>query len=147
MSIAVRRPTLFATRRSRTISFGVAVGAAGVAGALLTTAAPTGQTTSDAFWSGALVALAAVFGGTARRWTWFLPAGVGAVIAGSDDLALACAAAAIAVSFVSVVRDTRSRARGAAVTALGCITLLRAEPVGFHGLSALLTAAAIVPAI
>ncbi len=146
MSVAVRRPTLFATRRSRTVGFGVAVVGGGVAAALLTTAEPTGQATADALWSAALVAVAAVFGATARRWTWFVPAGVAAVIAG-DDLALAGAALAIVIAFASVVTDTRSRARGALVVALGCIALLRAEPVGFHGLSALLTAAAVVPAI
>ncbi|HEX6422290.1 MAG TPA: DUF4012 domain-containing protein [Acidimicrobiales bacterium] len=146
MSVAIRRPTLFATRRSRTVGFGVAVVAGGVAAALLTTAEPTGRTTADALWSGGLVAVAAVFGATARRWTWFVPAGVAAVIAG-DDLALACAGVAVAVAFVSVVTDTRSRARGAAVVALGCLALLRAEPVGFHGLSALLTTAAILPAV
>lgn len=146
MSVAIRRPTIFATRRSRTVGFGVAVVAGGIAAALLTTAEPTGQTTADALWSAGLVAVAAVFGATARRWTWFVPAGVAAVIAG-DDLALAGAAVAIAIAFASVVADTRSRARGALVVALGCIALLRAEPVGFHGLSALLTAAAVVPAI
>lgn len=146
MSVAIRRPTLFATRRSRTVGFGVAVVGGGVAAALLTTAEPTGQATADALWSAALVAVAAIFGATARRWTWFVPAGVAAVIAG-DDLALAGAALAIVVAFASVVTDTRSRARGALVVALGCIALLRAEPVGFHGLSALLTAAAVVPAI
>ncbi len=146
MSVAVRRRTLFATRRSRTISFGVAVTAAAVAAALLTEAAPTGLSSADAFWSAALVAVLATFGATARRWTWFLPAGVAAVIAG-DSLAVVMAAVAIVIAFVSVLRDTRSRARGAVVSALGGIALLRADPIGFHGLTALLTAAAILPAI
>ncbi|HEX6570072.1 MAG TPA: DUF4012 domain-containing protein [Acidimicrobiales bacterium] len=146
MSVAVRRRTLFATRRSRTISFWMAVTVGAVAAALLTRAEPTGQTTADAFWSASLVAVLAIFGATARRWTWFLPAGVAAMIAG-DGLAVAFAAVAIAIAFVSVLRDTRSRARGALVTALGGIALLRAEPIGFHGLSALLAAAAILPAI
>lgn len=147
MSIAVRRRTLFATRRSRTIAFGATVAAAGLAAALLTRAGPTGLSTSDAFWSGALAAVVATFGATARRWTWFLPAGVAAMIAGDDSLALALAAVAIVVAFVSVVRDTRSRARGALVAALGIVALLRADRIGFHGLSALLTLAAIAPVV
>jgi hypothetical protein len=146
MSIAVRRRTLFATRRARTIAFGVTVAGAAAAGAVLTRAEPTGLSTSDAFWSAALVAVVATFGATARRWTWFVPAGVAALIAG-DSLAVALAAAAIVVAFGSVLRDTRSRARGALVAALGVIALLRADPIGFHGLSALMTAAAILPVV
>jgi hypothetical protein len=146
MSIAVGRGRLFARRRSRTITFGVTVAGAAVAAAVLTPAEPTGLTTADAFWSAALVAVVATFGATARRWTWFLPAGVAALITG-DTVAVVCAGVAIVVAFVSVLRDTRSRARGALVAALGGIALLQAEPMGFHGLSALLTAAAVLPVI
>ncbi len=146
MSIAVRRPELFATRRSRTVGYAVTVAAAAGAGAMLSWAEPTGLSTADAFWSAALVAVAAVFGGTARRWTWFLPAGVAAVLAG-DGVAAACAAVAIVVAFVSVLRDSRSRARGAFVVGLGAIALLRTEPIGFHGLTAILTVAALAPAV
>jgi Protein of unknown function (DUF4012) len=146
MSVALRRPAIFATRRSRTVAYGVVVAGGAVAAVLLTRAQPTGLPTADAFWSAALVAVLAVFGATARRWTWFLPAGLAAVVAG-DSLAVACAAVAIAVAFVSVLRDTRSRARGALVAALGGLALLRAGPVGFHGLSALLSALAVVSVI
>lgn len=145
MSIAVRSRPLLATRRSRTVAFGVATVAVALAAAVVTTAEPTGYARADAFWSGALVGVVAFFGATARRWTWFVPAGA-AVIAG-DDLALACAAAATVVAFVSVLRDTRSRARGALVVGLGVIGLLRAEPIGFHGLTALITAAAVLPVV
>jgi hypothetical protein len=146
MSVALRRPAILATRRSRTVAYGLVVAGGALAAALLTRAHPTGLRTADAFWSAALVAVLAVFGATARRWTWFLPAGLAAVVAG-DSLAVACAAVAIAVAFVSVLRDTRSRARGALVAALGGLALLRAGPVGFHGLSALLSAIAVVPVI
>lgn len=90
MSIAVRRRPLLATRRSRTIAFGVTVAAAAVAAALLSRAEPTGSSTGGAFWSAALVATIAYFGSTARRWTWFLPAGAAALVAG-DGVAVACA--------------------------------------------------------
>jgi hypothetical protein len=146
MSVALRRPTIFATRRWRTVAFGVVVAGGALAAALLTRARPTGLTSADAFWSAALVAVLATFGATARRWTWFLPAGLGALVAG-DSLAVACAAVAIVIAFVSVLRDTRSRARGALVAALGGIALLRAGPVGFHGLSAMLSAGAVVPVV
>jgi Protein of unknown function (DUF4012) len=144
MSLAASRRPLFATRRSRTYAFGAAIVASGVGAAVLTTAHPTGFDTADAFWSMALAAVVATFGATARRWTWFLPAGAAAVL-GGDRVAVVCAAAAIAIAFVSVLRDTRSRARGALVCGLGMIALLRVGPVGFHGLSALVTVIAIIP--
>ncbi len=144
MSLVADRRPLFATRRSRTIAYGAAIVAAGVGAAVLTTAHPTGFDTADGFWSLVLGVAVASFGATARRWTWFLPAGAAAVL-GGDRVAVACAAVAIAIAFVSVLRDTRSRARGALVCGLGVIALLRVGPVGFHGLSALVTLAAIVP--
>jgi Protein of unknown function (DUF4012) len=144
MSLAAGWRPLFATRRSRTVAFGAAIVAAGLGAALLTTAHPTGLDTADAFWSLVLAAVVATFGATARRWTWFLPAGAAAVL-GGDLVAVACAALAIAIALVSVLRDTRSRARGALVCGLGVIALLRVGPVGFHGLSALVTVTAILP--
>jgi Protein of unknown function (DUF4012) len=142
---ALRRP-VSATRRARTIAYGVAVVGTAAAAVVLSPADPTGLRHSDMFWSAALVALAATFGATARRWTWFLPAGAAALLAG-DGVAVACAAVAIVVAFVSVLRDTRSRARGALVTGLGVLALLRADPIGFHGLTAILAAAAILPVV
>jgi hypothetical protein len=146
MSIALRRPEIFATRRTRTIAYGVAVAGTAVAAAVLSNARPTGLDTSDMFWSGALVAALASLGATARRWTWFLPAGAGALLAG-DGVGMACAGVAIFIAFVSVVRNTRSRARGALVSGLGGIALLRAGPLGFHGLTAVITLVAILPAM
>ncbi|HEX2356781.1 MAG TPA: hypothetical protein VHI50_10020, partial [Micromonosporaceae bacterium] len=81
MSIALRRPEIFATRRSRTVAYGVAVAGTAVTAAVLTNAQPTGLDMSDMFWSAALVAALASLGATARRWTWFLPAGAGALLA------------------------------------------------------------------
>jgi Protein of unknown function (DUF4012) len=146
MSIALRRSEIFATRRSRTVAYGVTVAGTAVAAAVLTNAQPTGLDTTDMFWSAALVAALASLGATARRWTWFLPAGVGALLAGTG-VALACAGVAIVIAFVSVVRNTRSRARGALVCGLGGIALLDAGPLGFHGLTAIITFVAIVPAM
>jgi hypothetical protein len=144
VSVADGPRPVVATPRSQTIAFVAAVVAAGVGAALLTTAQPTGLGTADAFWSLVLGAVVATFGATARRWTWFLPAGAAAVL-GGDEVAVACAAVAMAIAFVSVLRDTRSRGWGALVCGLGVIALLRVGPVGFHGLSALVTAVAIAP--
>src|SRR5262245_31189452 len=137
-------PPPVATDRSDSLALVAAVVATGLGAALLTTAQPTGLDAADAFWSLLLGALVAIFGATARRWTWFLPAGAAAVL-GGDRVAMACAAVAIAIAFVSVLRDTRSRAWGALVCGLGVIALLRVDPVGFHGLSALVTAVAVAP--
>jgi len=145
MSIALPR-TMFATRRARTIAYTATVVGVSVAAATLSNAAPTGLAGSDMFWSAAVVAVLATFGATARRWTWFLPAGVGALLAG-DGLALTLAAVAVAIAFVSVLRNTRTRARGALVSGLGGVALLRAGPLGFHGLTAIITFLAILPAI
>ncbi|MGH9111841.1 MAG: DUF4012 domain-containing protein [Acidimicrobiales bacterium] len=146
MSVAVRSRVATRSRRTRTITFGVTVAAVAAAAGALSLAKPTGLSGADVFWSGALAAVVAFFGATARRWTWFLPAGAAAVFA-LDGWAVACAAIAIGVGFWSVVRDTRSRARGALVAGLGCIALLRAEPVGFHGLTAVLMVAAALPIV
>ena len=146
MSVAVRSRVAARSRRTRTITFGVAVAAVAAAAGALSLAEPTGLSGADVFWSGALAAVVAFFGATARRWTWFLPAGAAAVFA-FDGWAVACAAIAIGVAFWSVVRDTRSRARGALVTGLGCVALLRAEHVGFHGLTAVLMIAAALPIV
>jgi hypothetical protein len=139
-------PHVFATRRSRTVAFWTVVVSGSLAAAVLTEAHPTRLDTADAFWSAALVAVMGVFGGTSRRWTWFLPAGLGA-LAADDSVGMACAAVAIAIAFVSVLRDTRTRARGALVAVLGGIALLRTDPFGFHGLSTLLAMGAIVPLV
>ena len=144
--VALRRP-LFTTRRSRTVAFGAAVAGVGVGAAVLSTSHPTGLRHGRRVlerWRCAVPV--AVFGATARRWTWFLPAGAAAVL-GGDGVAMACAAVAIAIALVSVVRETRSRARGAIVAGLGVIALLRVGPIGFHGLSALVTAAAVTPVL
>src|SRR5690606_40049373 len=83
MSLAVRSRPLLATRRARTVAFGVVTVAVALAGAVATTAEPTGYARADAFWNAALVGGVAFFGATARRWPLFLPAGA-AVVAGDD---------------------------------------------------------------
>jgi hypothetical protein len=134
--VARRRPVLV-SRRARTTSFALAAG-------LTSEAAPTGVAGADFFWRAALAGLAAYLCGTARRWTWFVPAGAAAAV-GGNGVALACAAAAIGIGLWSVLTETRSRARGALVGGLGCLALLQADPIAFHGFTAIVTALALVP--
>ena len=145
MSVALRRPTIFATRRSRTVAFGASSWPAVARGRALTRRpARRASTSADAFWSRALVAVLATFGATRAAGPGSCPPARGARrgLGGGGVRAVA-----ILIAFVSVLRDTRSRAWGALVAALGGIALLRAGPVGFHGLSALLSAGAVVPVV
>ena len=145
MSYVLRRPDPVVANPAHTVAFGVTVAGAALAATVVSVAEPTGLRTADAFWSAALVAVVATFGATARSWAWFPPAGVGALV--GDSRASAMAAVAIAIAFVSVLRDTRGRAQGALVAGLGVLALLRAEPIGFHGLSAILTVVAVAPVV
>jgi hypothetical protein len=146
MSVAFHSPAAARSRRLRTFTFTAAVAAVAVGAGVLSTGEPTGLRGADVFWSAALAGVVAYFGATARRWTWFLPAGAAAVFA-ADGWALACASVAIVIGFWSVLRDTRTRARGAVVVGLGCIALMRTEPVGFHGLTAVLLIAMVLPIV
>lgn len=139
-----RRPAVPTSRRARTITFALAVAAVAAVAGVVSDAEPTGLAGANVFWRAGLTALIAYLAGTARRWTWFVPAGTAAVVAGGG-LALACAAAGIGIGFWSVLSDTRSRARGALVGGLGCVALLQADPISFHGFTALVAAAALLP--
>ncbi|HEX8803787.1 MAG TPA: hypothetical protein VF743_06330, partial [Acidimicrobiales bacterium] len=141
-----RRSLDLSSPRARTLGFRVAVAGTALLGALLSHASPTGLSGADDAWSAALVAATAYAAGTARRWTWFLPAGVAAAV-GAPVPALVCASVAIGLGFWSVLGDTRTRARGALVGGLGCVALLCADPVGFHGLTAILAALALAPVL
>jgi hypothetical protein len=134
------------TRRVRTATFTITIAASAIVAAALSDAAPTGLRSLDELYVAALAGVVAFFAGSGRRWTWFVPAGVGALVA-ADQLTLAFAGAAIVVGLWSVLTDTRTRARGALVAGLGIAALMRTESVGFHGATALLTAAAVVPVI
>jgi hypothetical protein len=147
MAVAVlERFTALRAKPSRAVTFRLAVAASGVLAAAATSAAPTQVPVLDKLYVAAMAATVAYFAATARRWTWFVPAGVGAVLAG-DRIAVGLAAVAIAIGFWSVHTDTRTRARAAVVAGLGVAALLRAGPLAFHGSTALLTAAAVVPVV
>jgi uncharacterized protein DUF4012 len=142
----VRVPTVLRTPEARRATFYVAVAASAVLAAWVSDAEPTGIAALDELYVAALAGTVSFFAGTARRWTWFLPAGAAAVVAG-DGVSAGLAAAAIALSFWSVLSDTRTRALAASVAGLGVAALQRTDAVGFHGSTALLTALAILPVL
>lgn len=143
MSVIVRHRRIVSPAQVRTalLTGGVVFPAA--AAAYLSDAAPTGIDLVDTAWVVALVAAVASMTSTAKRWTWFVPAGAAAAMA-DIQWALAASALAIAIGLYSVVTETRSRARGAFVGGLGVLALTGAGNVAFNGLSAMVTAAAIV---
>jgi hypothetical protein len=141
--VARRRPVLV-SRRARTASFTAAAAGMALLAGLTSEAAPTGLSGADFMWRAALAGLSAYLAGTARRWTWFLPAGAAGAV-GGNGIALACAAVAIGIGLWSVLTETRSRARGALVGGLGCVALLQADPIAFHGFTAIVTAVAVTP--
>jgi len=144
MSVVTRPLAVLSSPRYRTANMVAAVVGTGALAAVLSDAAPTGLGGVDALWVAALVGSVAYLAATSRRWTWFVPAGAAAALAG-DTLALVVAGAAIAVAFWSVLTDTRTRGRGALAGGLGAAALMQAEPLVFHGSTALITVAAVAP--
>jgi len=134
------------SRQGRQTMFRLAVVVAAGAAAWASSAAPTHYETLDKFYVGALAGVTAYFGGTARRWTWFLPAGVGAALAG-DNVAIGIACAALLLGFWSVLSDSRTPARAALVTGLGTAAAMRTGPLGFHGSTAIIVGIAVLPVI
>lgn len=118
-------------------------------GAVVAAFAP-GAGTGIEVWD-AVLRMAFAFGITvacsqARRWTWMVMAGVAAA-ASRDIAAIVLAWAALLLSFLSAVVDIRKRRIGAIIGALAVNALLRLEPIGFHGLTLLLGALAVAPAL
>ncbi|HMG39794.1 MAG TPA: DUF4012 domain-containing protein [Acidimicrobiales bacterium] len=132
------------TRQARLLVFRLAVVAVAGLAAALSDAAPTGYDALDKAYVAALAGGTAYLAGTARRWTWFFPAGIGAVLA-DDGVAIALAAAGLAIGFWSVLSDTRSPARAAVVVGLGVASCLLAGPVAFQGASAIVVGVFLLP--
>lgn len=109
-------------------------------------ARPSGLDVVDELWVGGFAAVVAFFAGYGRRWTWFVPAGVGAVLA-ADKLALACAAVAIVFGMASVVIDRRSRPFAVLVAGAGMAALLQTNSVGFHGVNSIVVAVVVLPMV
>jgi hypothetical protein len=115
--------------------------------AYLSDAAPTEIRALDEAYVAGLTATVAFFATSARRWTWFVPAGVGAAVAVDSRMMLLLAAAALGLGLWVVAAGRRTPARAALVAGVGVAVLMRAESVGFRGTTALLTAAAVLPIV
>jgi Protein of unknown function (DUF4012) len=116
---------------------------AAVGGALIEVT-PSGTGWADRLMSAGFVALLAVAGVSAKRWTWFVAAG-GALALADGWMALVCGAAALALALASTRPVRPAPAVGAAVGGLVGAALLRATDVGFQGSSALLVALVATP--
>ncbi|MDD9372091.1 MAG: hypothetical protein PV358_18360, partial [Acidimicrobiales bacterium] len=140
-----RAPRRWTHRQTEIWACRAVIAAAAVGGALAEVQ-PTGSRITDRVITAGWVALVAAAGATARRWTWFVLAGVGLAAAG-DGVAIACAAGALALAllFSRPVRPHPSI--GAAVGTLGALALLRSEDPAGHGSSALMAALAAAPVL
>src|SRR5688500_10301407 len=78
------------SRQARLLLFRVSVLGVAALAALGSDAEPTGLAVLDKAYVAAIAGGTAFFAGSARRWTWFLPAGIGAVLA-DDGTAIALA--------------------------------------------------------
>jgi hypothetical protein len=143
MRVMTRRHLALSSAQVNSAALTLAVAGPAAAGARLSDAAPTGIPFVDRLWVAALIAAVAYMTSTAKRWTWFVPAGAGAAVAGTT-WAVGVAAVAILISLYSVVTDTRSRPRGALVGGLGVLALQGSGDIGFHGFTAIVTAVAIL---
>jgi uncharacterized protein DUF4012 len=121
------------------------VAGAAVAGALADVH-PTGDRIADRMVTAAWVALVAAAASTARRWTWYLLAGV-ALAAAGDRVAVGCAVVALALALWSSRPVRPHPAVGAAVGGLGAFALLHATNPAGHGSSAAMTALAAAPVL
>ena len=139
------RPSALSSTRARLALLTAACLGTAALGAWLSGAAPTGISGVDELWTGGLVASIAYLSGTARRWSWFIPAGVAAALSGGNWVT-GVAGVAILLTFWCVITDTRTRARGALIGGLGTAALMGADDVGFHGATAIATVLAVLPA-
>lgn len=122
---------------------------AGVAalGASLSGASPVGSTAADVAWTAAFAALVTMATARARRWTWFWLIATTAVLTGLGGWTALPLVAALVLALWSAQTTERDRLAGAAVGALVVQAMLRADPVGFHGLPSLVAAAITLPVL
>lgn len=128
-----RRPPTRTSRRNRRLVPLIVAGSA-VAGALAG-AQPTGTAGVDHLLAGALAAAVTLAASRAQRGPVLAAVAVGLGLARGPVLAFALSAAATAL--VGATRPSRDRAWGAATGALAVQALLRLDPIGPHGTTAL----------
>jgi hypothetical protein len=121
------------------------VAVAALAGAAMA-AEPTGHRAADRVLTAGFIALVAAAASSARRWTWFVAAGV-ALAAAGDPVAVGCGLAALALALASTGPIRPSPAVGAAAGGLTAIGLVRAEPVGPVGTTVVIASLAVAPVL
>ncbi len=106
---------------------------------------PTGVGLPDVLLRFGFAVVVTLAAGRARRSTWIVLAGAAAVL-NPGGIWMASAIAALAVALASTVVDRR-KYLGAVVALFAVPALLRADPFGFTGLSAICVWAAVVPVL
>lgn len=106
---------------------------------------PTGLGVADVVYRAGFAAIVVLAASRARRWTWLVLAGGAAAITPLDAWLVATVAAVAMAVYGAMVR--RRRVYGAVTAAFAVQVLLRAPELGTRGLSALLVAAIIAPAL
>ena len=87
--------------------------------------APTGLTAADVAYRALFAALVPIAAARARRWTWFVLAGVAGAVGSDSAVPLALSAASLAVSFGSLRHGRRQREFGAVAGSLAAQAFLR----------------------
>lgn len=120
----VRRHAHRARRRQSQRIVYVVAALSAVAGAFAA-GAPTGVAIVDGGYRAVFAALVPLAAARARRWTWFVVAGVAGAVGSEDAVPLAIGASSLAVSFGSLRYGRRQREFGAVAGALAVQALLR----------------------
>ncbi|WP_208027742.1 DUF4012 domain-containing protein [Rhabdothermincola sediminis] len=123
-----------------------AVTAAAALAAVAAGGEATGLAVVDALWRAALAAVVTAAASRSRRWSWLWMAGLASAAAVGSP-ALIPSSAALLLALLGVFQDRRNRVLGACIGALTIQALLRLPDLGFHGLTALVTASAVAPAL
>jgi hypothetical protein len=140
-----RRRRRRSSHHRRSTAFVVALAVAAAVGGALAGCHPTGVAVVDALYGAALAALVTVAASRARRSSLLVMAAVG--FAMSRSWLWLPAGAALALAFASVFQRRSYRRTGALVGAVAVQALLRWPHFGFHGLTALVAAAAMAPVL
>ncbi|MEJ5255104.1 MAG: DUF4012 domain-containing protein [Acidimicrobiales bacterium] len=141
-----RDPLARSRRRSADRQAVRAIAALAAVGAVLASGEATGLAVPDALWRAGLAIVVTGAASRSRRWSWLWMSGL-ATAAAVGSAVIVGGLAALALAFVGAFQDRRNRVLGACIGALAVQVLLRLPQLGFHGLSALVVAVAIAPAL
>jgi hypothetical protein len=119
---------------------------AGVAAAFSGTE-PTGFAPADVVLTGLFGLAVAMAAARARRWTWVWMSGVAFAASGGEAYWILMAGTAFAISIGAAAVERRGHMLGALVGGLAVLPLLHLPDDYFHGASALIAAAAVLPVL